>query len=90
MKRGSIACRRDPLDTEEWQFALRKSVAWTEEEIKHGYQGENNARVEAAHWMQMRATGLLEDGDGRQGLADQALQDVMPSKGKAPLALKCW
>ena len=63
-------------------------MAWTEEEIKHGYQGENNARVEAAHWVQMRATGLLEDGDGRQGLADQALQDVMPSKGKAPQALK--
>ena len=93
MKRGSIACRKDPADRHEWQFALRKSVAWTEEEVKHGFQGESNAKVEAAHWLELKAKGLLEDGAEDKTLADKALQDVLPSNSKSPgnkhlLALK--
>eukprot|EP00435_Cladocopium_sp_Y103_P036547 s2929_g9.t1 len=81
---------RDPLDKEEWQFALRKSVAWTEEEVKHGFQAEGNSKAEAAQWMEMKAKGLLEHGAGEQSLGDRALQDLMPSNkgGKTPLALK--
>lgn len=93
MKRGSIACRKDPADKHEWQFALRKSVAWAEEEARHAFQGESNAKVEAAHWLELKAQGLLEDGTEDKTLADRVLQDVLPnnSKGsgnKQPLALK--
>ena len=47
VNRGSIACRRDPMDKHEWQFALRKAVTWSEEEVKHGFHGESAARAEA-------------------------------------------
>jgi len=93
VKRGSIACRRDPADRHEWQFSLKKSVAWTEEEARHSFQGESNVKVEAAHWLELKAKGLLEDGAEDKTLADKALQDVLPSNSKGsgnkqPLALK--
>ena len=40
--------RRGPSDTAEWQFALKKAVAWTEEEMKHGFKGESSAKAEVA------------------------------------------
>ena len=64
---------------------MRKSVAWTEEEARHSFQGESNVKVEAAHWLELKAKGLLEDGAEERTLADKALQDVLPSNSK-PLA----
>jgi len=48
---------RDRADRHEWQFSLRKSVAWTEEEARHSFQGETNVKVEAAHWLELKAKG---------------------------------
>jgi hypothetical protein len=50
-------------------------------------------KVEAAHWLELKAKGLLEDGAEDKTLADKALQDVLPSNSKGsgnkqPLALK--
>lgn len=68
-------------------------MAWTEEEARHSFQGESNVKVEAAHWLELKAKGLLEDGAEDKTLADKALQDVLPSNSKGsgnkqPLALK--
>ena len=60
-------------------------MAWTEEEARHSFQGESNVKVEAAHWLELKAKGLLEDGAEERTLADKALQDVLPSNSK-PLA----
>ncbi len=60
VRRGSISCRKDRADKPEWQFSLRKSLAWTEEETKHGYKGENSTKAEAAQWLELKAQGLLE------------------------------
>ena len=90
MKRGSIACRRDPLDTQEWQFALRKSTAWSQEETRHGYQAEATNKLEAAQWLELKAQGMVEDGQNKD-MGDAALQHVMPGKtgpAKGQLALK--
>ena len=80
--RGSIACRRDPVDKQEWQFALRKTVVWSEEEVKHGFHGESAAKAEATQWLKLKAQGLLEDeGEGRELAASRALEDVLPREG---------
>ena len=79
MKRGTIACRRDPLDTQEWQFALRKTTAWTQEETRHGHQAEATNKLEAAQWLELKAQGMVEDGQGKD-MGDAALQHVMPGK----------
>ena len=66
-------------------------MTWTEEEVKHGFKGESSAKAEAAHWLELKAKGLLEDGTQERNMADKALHDVLPSKAsgsKQPLALK--
>ena len=89
MRRGTIACRKDPEDTHEWQFALRKSTAWSQEETRHSFQGEGNSKMEAAQWLELKAQGMLGDGEDKE-LGDQALEHVLPSKkaSKGQLALK--
>ena len=84
VKRGSIACRKDPADKQEWQFSLKKQVSYTEEETKQGYKGESNTKAEAAQWLELKAQGLLEVGDQspNQKKANRALEDVMPKAGK--------
>ena len=84
VKRGSIACRKDPADKQEWQFSLKKQVSNTEEETKQGYKGESNTKAEAAQWLELKAQGLLEVGDQspNQKKANRALEDVMPKAGK--------
>lgn len=92
VKRGSIACRKDPSDKHEWQFSLKKQVSYTEEETKQGYKGESNTKAEAAQWLELKAQGLLEVGDQspNQRRANKALEDVMPkAAGKnKPLAIE--
>ena len=85
MKRGTIRCRKDPLDPAEWQFQLNKSIAWNEEEKKHEMKGENAARAEVAHWMELRAGGLLEDGNPGGKEATEALDAVMNKQNQLAL-----
>ena len=88
VKKGSIACRRDPLDQDEWEFALRKSLTWQEEKAQHTHTGESQKRLEAASWMELKSKGFLQEGDNKAE-GQQALLDVLPNKGnKRQLALK--
>ena len=88
VKRGSIGVRKDPADTAEWQFTLRKTVTWTEEKSQHELKGEARAKAEASQWLEIKAQGLLADGEGpaSSSKAAKALEDVL-SKGKSKLAL---
>ena len=69
------------MDKHEWQFALRKAVTWSEEEVKHGFHGESAARAEATQWLKLKAQGLFEDEGEAKDLASKALGDVLPKKG---------
>ena len=88
VKKGSIACRKDPLDQEEWQFALKKSLTWQEEKTQHTHSGEFQKRLEAASWMELKSKGFLQEGETKVE-GQQALMDVLPTKEhKKQLALK--
>lgn len=65
------------MDKHEWQFALRKTVVWSEEEVKHGLHGESAA----TQWLKLKAQDLLEDEGEAKDLASRALEDVLPKKG---------
>ena len=65
------------MDKHEWQFALRKTVVWSEEEVKHGLHGESAA----TQWLKPKAQDLLEDEGEAKDLASRALEDVLPKKG---------
>ena len=87
MQRGTIHCRRDPDDLAEWQFALRKAVAYANEEQKHEFKGETNVKAEALHWLEVKAQGLLGSCHGTEESGALALQEVLnkdkKSKGNA-------
>lgn len=88
VKRGSIGVRKDPADPAEWQFTLRKVVAWTEEKSQHELKGEAKAKGEACQWLELKAQGLLAEGEGpaASSKAAKALEDVL-SKDKSKLAI---
>ena len=69
------------MDKHEWQFALRKAVTWSEEEVMHGFHGESAARAEATQWLKLKAQGQFEDEGEAKDLASKALEDVLPKKG---------
>ena len=81
VNRGTIACRRDPDDKAEWQFRLKKSVDWVQEEEKHELQGEATTKVEAVEWMKLRAEGLLVDAPAGNSEANAALKQVSGRRG---------
>ena len=87
VKRGTIQVRRDPSDTAEWQFALKKAVTWTEEEMKHGFKGGSSAKAEVAQWMELKAQGLFKD-DSEVTAGNQALDAVLGGKNKDKLPLE--
>ena len=80
VQRGSIQCRRDPKDMEEWQFALDKEVAYKDTKSHHAVAFESSQKMEALEWMKARQHGSMNAGDGFQG--DDALSDVLPDKAK--------
>ena len=88
VKRGSIGVRKDPAYPAEWQFTLRKVVAWTEEKSQHELKGEAKAKGEACQWLELKAQGLLAEGEGpaASSKAAKALEDVL-SKDKSKLAI---
>ena len=88
VKRGSIGVRKDPADPAEWQFTLWKVVAWTEEKSQHELKGEAKAKGEACQWLELKAQGLLAEGEGpaASSKAAKALEDVL-SKDKSKLAI---
>jgi hypothetical protein len=88
VKRGSIGVRNDPADPAEWQFTLRKIITWTEEKSQHELKGEAKAKGEACQWLELKAQGLLADGEGpaASSKAAKALEDVL-SKDKSKLAI---
>eukprot|EP00435_Cladocopium_sp_Y103_P024793 s822_g6.t1 len=88
VKRGSIGVRKDPADPAEWQFTLRKTVAWTEEKSQHELKGEAKAKAEASQWLELKAQSLLAEGEGpaSSSKAAKALEDVL-SKDKSRLAI---
>ena len=88
VKRGSIGVRKDPADPAEWQFTLGKIITWTEEKSQHELKGEAKAKGEACQWLELKAQGLLADGEGpaASSKAAKALEDVL-SKDKSKLAI---
>ena len=80
VQRGTIACRKDPRDMEEWQFALDKEVAYKDTKSKHVVAFEASQKMEALDWMKARQCGSMNTGDGFQG--EDALSDVLPDKAK--------
>lgn len=87
VKRGTIAVRKDPADPAEWQFALKKTVAWTEGSMKHELQGDSKAKAEAAEWMELKSQGLLQEG-GDHAMGSRALDDLLErNKGREQPAI---
>lgn len=85
VNKGSIACRRDPEDTSEWQFCLKKEQKWEQTETKHEHKGHQVGKQEAVSWMKLKAAA----GVGTQeGNATEALEAVCGRKGKAALAIE--
>ncbi|CAK9007087.1 unnamed protein product, partial [Durusdinium trenchii] len=85
VNKGSIVRRRDPEDTSEWQFCLKKEQKWEQTETKHEHKGHQVGKQEAVSWMKLKAAA----GVGTQeGNATEALEAVCGRKGKAALAIE--
>ena len=82
VQRGTIKCRRDPLDSEEWQFSLVKSIAYHNTQQSHEFQAETSGKMDALQWIKARTAGaMLGPGEDAE-TAEAALNDVMPDKKK--------
>ncbi|CAK9033479.1 unnamed protein product [Durusdinium trenchii] len=77
VKKGTILVQKDPLDDDEWQFALAKNVDYSATEQRHEVAAEQVGKMEVCNWMKVKAKGFLGN---EEGSADQALRDVMPQK----------
>ena len=86
VQRGTIKCRRDPSDPEEWQFALVKSIAYHNTQHSHELQAEASGKMEALDWIKARTAGAMMGGEDAE-TAEAALNDVLPDKKKG---LKLW
>ena len=82
VQRGTIKCRRDPLDSEEWQVSLVKSIAYHNTQQSHEFQAETSGKMDALQWTKARTAGaMLGPGEDAE-TAEAALNDVMPDKKK--------
>eukprot|EP00435_Cladocopium_sp_Y103_P026028 s4938_g6.t1 len=81
VQRGSIKVRRDPRDTQEWQFSLQKEVAYRDKQQTHELKMETKNKVEAMEWMKANKFGSLLAGEDHL-TGEEALSDVLPDKEK--------
>ena len=82
MSRGTILCRRDPKDKQEWQFSLDQDIAFKDTQQRHQMSMEASHKNEALEWIQAKKVGSLLEGSEAASLADDALSDVLPEKEK--------
>ena len=90
VQRGTIQCRKDPKDPEEWQFSLDQQVSYTDTTETQVVEATSKGQAEAAAWMKAKARASLFQGNEDTALAAEALSAVAPEqakKHKTPLAL---
>eukprot|EP00435_Cladocopium_sp_Y103_P041286 s2897_g11.t1 len=80
VQRGTIKCRRDPADPEEWQFSLVKSIAYHNTQHSHELQAETSGKMEVLDWIKARAAGAMMGSGEDAETAEAALNDVLPDK----------
>ena len=78
VKRGSVRCRRDPKDKEEWQFCLETMTSYSQTEMHHKHEMSQGGKSEAAQWIQMKGMALLESGQNTEG--EDALAALLPGQ----------
>ena len=78
VKRGSIRCRRDPKDKEEWQFCMETMTSYSQTEMHHKHEMSQGGKSEAAQWIQMKGMALLESGQNTEG--EDALAALLPGQ----------
>lgn len=57
VQRGTIQCRKDPKDPEEWQFSLDQQVSYTDTTETHVVEATSKGQAEAAAWMKAKSQG---------------------------------
>ena len=82
VQRGTIKCRKDPSDPEEWQFSLVKSIAYHNTEHSHELQAETSGKMEALDWIKARTAGAMMGPGEDAETAEAALNDVLPERKK--------
>lgn len=83
VNRGSIRVRKDPKDQQEWQFCLETAVVYSDKQSKHEMNMEAATKLEAIQWMEARKAGTMLSPE--EGLAANALNDVLPTSAKKRL-----
>ena len=83
VNRGSIRVRKDPKDQQEWQFCLETAVVFSDKQSKHEMNMEAATKLEAIQWMEARKAGTMLSPE--EGLAANALNDVLPTSAKKRL-----
>lgn len=83
MNRGSIRVRKDPKDQQEWQFCLETAIVYSDKQSKHEMNMEAATKLEAIQWMEARKAGTMLSPE--EGLAANALNDVLPTSAKKRL-----
>ena len=82
MSRGSILCRRDPRDRNEWQFSLDQEVAYKDTQQRHQVSFEASQKVEVLEWINAKNIGSMLEGSEQEQLGEDALSEVLPEKEK--------
>ena len=83
VNRGSIRVRKDPKDQQEWQFCLETAIVYSDKQSKHEMNMEAATKLEAIQWMEARKAGTMLSPE--EGLAANALNDVLPTSAKKRL-----
>ena len=83
VNRGSIRVRKDPKDQQEWQFSLETAIVYSDKQSKHEMNMEAATKLEAIQWMEARKAGTMLSPE--EGLAANALNDVLPTSAKKRL-----